>query len=203
MFNNFKNPKQIERLKTEILNNGNDQKLLNSFTGEMTLFAVDDLITKLNELQNIHKVWNNEIKVKRLNVLKKELEFLTLEIDEEKKSLKKEREKLKSVNLKDSDENNENIYLYDMAKKWCVNSIKMLDKMNRRFDELSREYTLLKNDNELFAFDSKGRPIAKTSEVQNILQSITLHISSNLQLNINSEKLKKLISNEEVLEDDF
>lgn len=45
--------------------------------------------------------------------------------------------------------------------------------MNRRLFSYHENIHFLKNDNELFVLDSKGRPIAKRNKFSNILQSIT------------------------------
>lgn len=82
-------------------------------------------------------------------------------------------------------------------------TLRNLEKLNARFLTLSDEYVLLNNESTVFYFDTKGNVVHKKDQRDEIINSINLHITNNLNILMSKEKLKKLLYVENEEEDDF
>ncbi|MCE6061899.1 hypothetical protein J8A71_03265 [Mycoplasmopsis agalactiae] len=194
------NKEVIENLKNELLKI-NQSIDFNSVTIQLTLNTIDSLFTRLYKAKKMETLWSKKIKPQKLQILNSEINYLKKQIDKETKELERESIFLQDLELSSNSEQS-NLYMYDMAKRWNTSSIKNLDKLYRRYADLSETYLTLQNDNSIFTFDYKGNIVSKNTEYQDILDKILLNIRANIDSNITIEKLKRIVLNDDE-ESDF
>ncbi|WGI36490.1 hypothetical protein [Mesomycoplasma lagogenitalium] len=191
----FKNIDEVEKLKSELNKIADNHLNYEDFTVQLTLSAIDNILTKLKELENLVSQWKNKIKPSRLKVLKNELNYLHNQIEESKEKIEKNNEMLNLPILADiSPESPTNLYyFYTNINNLTIAYMKILDKLYKRFEQVSSEYENLKNDNNFYIFDEKGKLIDKKIDLDSYYEKIQLHIRANLQVQISKEQLKKII----------
>ncbi|EIN15216.1 Hypothetical protein MAGb_3250 [Mycoplasmopsis agalactiae 14628] len=184
------NREVIENLKNELLKI-NSSIDFNSVTIQLTLNTIDSLFTRLHKAKKMELLWSKKIKPQKLEVLSSEINYLKKQIEKETAELERESIFLQDIELNTNTEQ-ANLNMYDMAKRWSTSSVKNLDKLYRRYADLSETYFTLQNDSSIFTFDYKGNIVSKNTEYQDILEKILLNIRANIDSSISIEKLKRI-----------
>ncbi|MFV8477833.1 hypothetical protein [Mycoplasma sp. VS410B] len=201
---NIKNKKQLEELKKNLQSSNSDIDW-GDFSNSLMLYVIDDVISKINEINKLHRYFINEVKPTRINALNelikdknKQLKVLEQRLHAEQKLITPEF--IKSL----TPENVSEVIFYDNNKKWLEKSIKLINDLKLQVKKHQEEILQLENSNEGFVVDENGKTTSRNDELQKSYKIISDHILNNLHIQISKEKLQAILSKtEEEQEDEF
>ncbi|MFV8479050.1 hypothetical protein ACNQ13_01525 [Mycoplasma sp. VS428] len=201
---NIKNKKQLEELKKNLQSSNSDIDW-GDFSNSLMLYVIDDVISKINEINKLHRYFINEVKPTRINALNelikdknKQLKVLEQRLQAEQKLITPEF--IKSL----TPDNVSEVIFYDNNKKWLEKSIKLINDLKLQVKKHQEEILQLENSNEGFVVDENGKTTSRNDELQKSYKIISDHILNNLHIQISKEKLQAILSkSEEEQEDEF
>ncbi|MHA3828371.1 hypothetical protein [Mycoplasma sp. Z1473D] len=199
----LKNKRQLENLKNSI--SQETQVDWGEFSNSLMLYVIDDIISKINEINKLHRYFINEVKPSRIKALNELIKEKNKQLKVLEQRLKAEQQLISPDFIKSlTPESVNEVIFYDNNKKWLEKSIKLINELKNQVKKHTEEIMQLENSNEGFVVDEDGKTTSRNDELQRSYKIIADHIVNNLQIQISKEKLQAILEKyKDDSEDDF
>ncbi|MHA3795753.1 hypothetical protein [Mycoplasma sp. VS31B] len=169
------------------------------------LYVIDDIISKINEINKLHRYFINEVKPSRIKALNELIKEKNKQLKVLEQRLKAEQQLISPDFIKSlTPESVNEVIFYDNNKKWLEKSIKLINELKNQVKKHTEEIMQLENSNEGFVVDEDGKTTSRNDELQRSYKIIADHIVNNLQIQISKEKLQAILEKyKDDSEDDF